>query len=225
MHALGKARRFGAPVQLHRVAAGISALQVVEHFPRVTGCGLVEHADDLRHGLVLLGQRLKDEGDVAGQVVRSGQRPKRVGLVVFARAQRAGDGDDVLLDGQAAAPANVVKRVVPDGATHVGEVDLVDFVTLFAQVGGHFAIQRALGVKHDVRALRLQQVRLEVVARCTCARAAQHEHVVVQARFPRVGACRVVGGQQHAALVGVAGGGDGGGGEGGGVRHEVLLCG
>lgn len=225
VHALGPDRRLGPPAQLHGVAAGIFALQLVEQTLGMPGAGFIEHADDLGHGPVLLGHRLKDVGDVAGQIVRGGKRPERVALVVFARAECGGDSDDVLLGGMPVLTSDVVERVVPQRAVHAHKVELVHLVTLFAQVRGHFAIQDALGVEHDVGALGLQQVRLQVVARLTAVRAAKHEHVVVQAASPRVGVGRAVGREQHAALVGAAfcgacGVGRGVGGESGGVVLE-----
>ena len=54
---------------------------------------------------------------------------------------------------------------------------------LAAQVGAHLGGEAALRVENNVGAARLEQVGLEVVAGLAAARAAQDEHVVVEARL------------------------------------------
>lgn len=93
VHALGQARRARTAVQPHGIAVGVFALKLVEQLADLVVASAVEHADDFGHRLVLFGNRFKDIGDVACQIVRCGKWPERVGLVVLARAQRAGDGE------------------------------------------------------------------------------------------------------------------------------------
>ena len=78
----------------------------------------------------MLGQRLEHVSDVAGEVVRGRKPPKRVGFLLFLRADGAGDGDHVLLVGHAVFDAHLVKRIVSAGAAHGGEVELVYLVAL-----------------------------------------------------------------------------------------------
>ena len=118
------------------------------------------------------------------------------------RADGRSDGDDVLLHRSALAPANVVERVVSDGAVHGVEVDAVDDVAVFLEVRAHLVIEGAFAIEHNVGPLALQQVRLDVVARFPAARRPEHENVVVQPASPRVAADGSVGGKQGFSLVG-----------------------
>lgn len=85
------------------------------------------------------------------------------------RADGRSDGDDVLLHRPALAPANVVERVVSDGAVHGVEVDAVDDVAVFLEVRAHLVIKGAFAIEHNVGPLALQQVRLDVIARFPAA--------------------------------------------------------
>ena len=100
------------------------------------------------------------------------------------------------------APANVVERIVSDGAVHGVEVDAVDDVAVFLKVWAHLVIEGAFAIEHNVGPLALQQVRLDVVARFPAARRPEHENVVVQPASPRVAADGSVGGKQGFSLVG-----------------------
>ena len=120
------------------------------------------------------------------------------------RADGRSDGDDVLLHRSALAPANVVERVVSDGAVHGVEVDAVDDVAVFLEVRAHLVIEGAFAIEHNVGPLALQQVRLDVVARFPAARGPEHEDVVVQPASPRVAVDGSVGGKQGFSLVGAS---------------------
>ncbi len=118
------------------------------------------------------------------------------------RADGRSDGDDVLLHRSALAPANVVERVVSDGAVHGVEVDAVDDVAVFFEVRAHLVIEGAFAIEHNVGPLALQQVRLDVIARFPAARRPEHENVVVQPASPCIAADGSVGGKQGFSLVG-----------------------
>ena len=202
MHLLRPARGLRAVVQRGCVSPRVFFLQVGEERVDRSSDGELEHADYRRHVLRLVGQSLEHVGDIGREVVRRSKRPKGVARMLVNRADGRSDGDDVLLHRSALAPANVVERVVSDGAVHGVEVDAVDDVAVFLEVRAHLVIEGAFAIEHNVGPLALQQVRLDVVARFPAARRPEHENVVVQPASPRVAADGSVGGKQGFSLVG-----------------------
>ena len=193
MHLFRPARGLRAVVQRGCVSPRVFFLQVGEERVDRSSDGELEHADYRRHVLRLVGQGLEHVGDIGREVVCRSERPKRVTRMLVNRADGRSDGDDVLLHRPALAPANVVERVVSDGAVHCVEVDAVDDVAVFLKVWAHLVIEGAFAIEHNVGPLALQQVRLDVVARFPAARRPEHENVVVQPALPRIAADGSVG--------------------------------
>ena len=141
VHLLGMRRGARPAKERGGVAVGILPLEPGEHGGRIAVASPLEHAHHRGHVLLPCGICLEHVGYVARQVVGGGTRPKRVLPHVLAGKERACDGDDVLPERASAPPAHMAQRVVADRALHCREVEPIDLVAMFSQVGTNLTIE------------------------------------------------------------------------------------
>ena len=204
MHLLGPGRTPRPAEERDGVALRVLPAKVAKQLLDVALAGLFENTHDRGHVPFAIGQRLKNVGNVARNVVGRGARPKRVVPHLVTGKERTRYADDVLRKRTAAAPAHMMERVVADRSIHRGEVEAIYRVAVVAQIRRHFVKETSLGVKYNVGPVALQQVRLEEVARLARAGATQHENVVVKPGCPRVHALGALGRKEELARIGGA---------------------
>ena len=184
MHLLGPSRTPRPAKERDGVAFRVLPAKVAKQLLDVALAGLFENTHHRGHVPFAIGQRLKNVGDVACNVIGSRTRPKRVVTHLVAGKERTRNADDVLRKRTAPSPTHMMQRIVADRPLHRSEVEAVDCIAVVAQIRRHFVKEPPFGIEHNVGAMALQQVWLEEVARLARAGTAQDEHVVVESGCP-----------------------------------------